>query len=209
MSEFRDNFNRADGALGANWTKLFNAFASPTIVSNGAQPADDTHAAIAFWNTTESFNKNQYSEAQLQAFGTATDGVSFGVIIRAPNDQETCYIFIARPTGSALTSGIFKRLFGIDTQLASEAATTWVVGDTLRAEGIGTNLRLYRNGASLLTVVDSALTGGQPGIYVSPGDVGPASVAVIDSWIAADFVLIDYSPFPKPPIAEAAARGEM
>ena len=62
-----DNFNRADGGIGANWTVQDSE--TPQIVSNQIDGANFTADAVAFWNV-DSFGANQYSKIKNQQVET-------------------------------------------------------------------------------------------------------------------------------------------
>src|SRR6478672_7935471 len=84
------------------------------------------------------------------------------------------------------TSRIARRDAGVNTTLASESATTWAGGDTLRCEASGTGLTLRRNGASLLTATDATYTTGRGGISILDDPAG--QYATLDDFEVGDLV---------------------
>jgi hypothetical protein len=64
-----DNFNRADGGLGLNWAKPLPASEQTlVIVNNQVTPDTDETHCYAYW-TGNTFNQNQYSQAQISNVG--------------------------------------------------------------------------------------------------------------------------------------------
>src|SRR5579863_1167033 len=60
-----DNFNRANGGLGSNWTTMTGTNA-PQISSNLLQPGTANTVNAAFW-TANSFANDQYVQAKMPA----------------------------------------------------------------------------------------------------------------------------------------------
>lgn len=208
MTAVSDNFNRADGGLGSNWTTQTGAN-NPAIVSNTVQdPATDDIDAIAFYSAA-AFGNDQKSQLELVSTSGSTPR-GFGVCLRGLTDAITHYFFVGLFNHSlGRTSQIGKVVAGSATILAFESATTWVATDILAAQVRGTNLTLFRNGVVLLTAVDSAIAAGGAGLNIFVEAGGATSDLAADNWAANDFVLTDYTKFPKPKIRDAALRGQL
>ena len=58
------------------------------------------------------------------------------------------------------------RINGTVAFLATESATTWASGNVVELCGVGPNLTLKRNGVTVLTAIDSNLTGGRIGLRI-------------------------------------------
>jgi hypothetical protein len=54
--------------------------------------------------------------------------------------------------------------------LATESATTWASGNVVELCGVGPNLTLKRDGVTVLTAIDSNLTGGRIGLRIREDD---------------------------------------
>lgn len=182
-----DNFDRADGALGANWSSLnpLNG-GNPEVNTNSARSnfAVADQAACARWNGTGSFNDDQYSQAIIGALSFLTDSYRCGVIVRASADTDGGRDFyagyVALDGGGTRTWRIIKVLNGTVSTLASGTAA-FADNDVIRLRATGTTtvtLTLTQNGSTLGTPPTdstSPISGGKPGIYVSGGFTsGPA-----------------------------------
>ena len=81
-----DNFNRADGALGANWTKPPASQNNLVIVNNQVGvDVEDTHN-YAFWSA-DSFSQDQYSQVRIGNMGPWP-----GVIVQAQSAIDKFYL---------------------------------------------------------------------------------------------------------------------
>jgi len=169
----RDDFNRANGSLGPNWT------ADPAW-GNGALIADNQVAsALAnggafFWNA-RAFAADQFS--QIRISGAIGDWV--GVSVRGQASPAQGYWVAIKEDGAHLYSfvnGVFHELV--------HDVTGWTTDDTLRLEvrTVATStarLTVSRNGIALFTHDDAShfIASGQPGIGLF------ASTAIsLDDW---------------------------
>jgi len=163
-----DNFNRANGALGANWSNTFDT--PPQIVSNAVQnvnAADNT----AFWSAN-SFSNNQYSQITVTQWGT---GSYSGVIIRANASDYVIGQYVNHLGGY----GIFWLNGGAYTQIGSTYVASKSDGDVLVLEAEGTTFRLFINGIERVSGVNaSAPASGSAGIIASDD----TATAIIDDW---------------------------
>jgi hypothetical protein len=156
----RDDFNRANGSLGPNWT------ADPQW-GDGASIADQqvasplSNGGAFFWNA-RAFAVNQFS--QIRISGAIGDWA--GVSVRGKVAPAQGYWVAIREDGATLyafVNGVFHVLV--------HDATGWSTGDTLRLEvrTVATNtarLTVFRNGTALFTHDDAShfIANGQPGI---------------------------------------------
>lgn len=176
-----DNFNRADGGLGANWTTITPATSSGgniEIASNRAKAHyDDDHEYAAY--TGSSFNNDQYSQVTLFNIGQWS-----GPIVRAKQGVDRFYIGMIF---GANDYRIYLRWDNVYSQLAQASAVTWTAGDIAKITVEGSThpmtLKLYRNGVQILSYVTTGAsdetTGGSPGI----GLYSPAGVNLrLDDW---------------------------
>jgi hypothetical protein len=157
VTDVTDNFNRADGALGSNWS-AGPSFTAPTIVSNVGSSANDSAWHVAHWNTSvNTFVNDQYSEA------TVLDGSAVttfaGVIVR--HQPSTSSGYFAFPNGGSiklyrLDSGSFNLLNTLGSGITD--------GSVIRLEITGTTLNVKVNGTSVGTFTDTNYSSGSPGI---------------------------------------------
>jgi hypothetical protein len=162
-----DNATRANGAIGSNWTVEQNGL---NIASNQIQ-GTSTGVNSAFWNAG-AFATSQFAQATITALNGTTDFPGVSVLASGTGASSTYYdclensanIYIQRVVNTAATN-------------LTSAASTGAVGDLLRLEiAPGGALTCYKNGAVALTVTDTQITSGAPGLSVS------GSVATLKNW---------------------------
>jgi hypothetical protein len=171
-----DDFNRADGGLGANWAKPVPASERTlVIVNNQVTPNIENAHCYAYW-IGNTFSQDQYSQVQISNVGPWN-----GVIARAQAGIDRFYMaFVFGPNDYRL----YLRKDGLYYSLRTGNIETWVAGDIIRLEASGLNpvqLTLLRNGNPVLTYTDTTqnLVGGSSGIgiYSPAGDH-----LTIDNW---------------------------
>src|SRR6187397_3208509 len=123
-----DNFNRADGGLGTNWTTTTSETAF-VISANIAEPTSGSDHG-GWWNAN-AFANDQYSQCLLPVIATAGGGLGTGcgVSVREANGARTYYRVVASAAGTELG----KTVTGTFTSLKTDA-TVWANGDTIRLE---------------------------------------------------------------------------
>jgi len=170
-----DNFNRADGFLGANWTKPPASQNNLVIVNNQVGvDVEDSHN-YAFWSAN-SFGQDQYSQVRISNVGPWN-----GVIVRAQLIIDRFYLAFVFGVNDYR---IYLRKDGLYYELITGTTETWAAGDIIGLEAAGLNpvqLTLLRNGNPVLTYTDTTenLFGGSPGIGIySPSGYHLA----IDDW---------------------------
>lgn len=167
-----DNFNRADGGLGANWTVQVS-FGSLGVVSN--QAATD---GFAVWAGAGSFTDDQCSQVTMVtvnasnsgAAGVRQSGTSFGTL-------KGYFCGHSSSTGNLRYRIFVYNADSTETLIATESGGSVNVanGDVIRLTVTfsgGTNtLTCSKNGsniAGLVGITDTTLgTGGKPGFVVS------------------------------------------
>jgi hypothetical protein len=83
-----------------------------------------------------------------------------------PRGVRTFYGALAFKNDPNYTSWIYMRINGAMTVLAAESATTWESGNIVELCGVGPNLTLNRDGVTVLTAIDSNITGGRIGLRI-------------------------------------------
>jgi hypothetical protein len=169
----RDDFQRADGGLGPNWTRQALMGTGGVIAGNEVWSPFFTGGGF-LWNA-KGFGPNQFSQVTI----TGAIGDWAGVVVRGKASPEQGYWLAVKGDGAhlyALVDGVFHELV--------HDATGWSSGDTLRVEvrtvAPGTaRLTVYRNGIVLFTHDDSGhfIAEGQPGL----GLFASTTVSV-DAW---------------------------
>lgn len=159
-----DNFNRADGPIGSNWTGAIHGF---QIVSNAT--TGDTNGAnnLVFWNA-DTFNADQKSEVTVTAIG---NGQGPAVRCNATGGGNGYIVYAA---GTVIQ--LYEFTNGTAT-LVHDYSSSIAAGDVLRIEAEGTTIRVYKNNVQVGTdITDSTHATGSAGLY-SGSDTGS-----MDDW---------------------------
>lgn len=202
-----DNFNRADAnPVGGSWSTLTGQTAMQLVTNRlrGASTASRNGALYA-----GTFSKNQFAQAELAKFDVDAGGYSNGVFVRGSLSAETAY-YSGFVDGGFGVAGyrLAKFVAGAQTDLASTTAT-------IAANGVVKSIVNYDrlsgfvNDVLIATATDTAILSGQPGLGINLG--AAVGQCEWDNFAAGNFeeFLIDYTGLAKPPIFEAALRGEM
>jgi hypothetical protein len=164
-----DDFNRANGGLGANWTTV-TGMGAPQINANKVRPQSVTGAAMsAAIYTGATFGANQYAEAYTPWIGQSVLDPGHGVRVRGATAANTCYA-LSRASNDNESEGydvfsLFKFENGTATWIADFPAH-----DYMRLEVSGTTLTVKGKataGASWTTLgtrTNSDIASGAPGI---------------------------------------------
>ncbi len=176
MATSTDDFNRADGALGANWlTWWTTAF---VIISN-TTAAQSGNTCGSSWNTASTtFTGNHKST--LTVVSVAGGGSNdCGPAVRCSSvGGGQAYVLSA-------FDGVNIQLYRVDAgsggSALAQAAGVYSPGDVIELEANAALITVRKNGSTIFTYTDpSPLTGGQPGMYGFSGDV------TWDSFVGAD-----------------------
>jgi hypothetical protein len=174
-----DNFNRADGGLGANWTDWAytqHGTTSLVIVSNQAEQGGNP--GFAFWDA-DAFADDQSSEVTLIAPDDAGD-LGIGVVVRANNGGSIDgYIATVSPTYGTIYSVVAN-----SKTLILNPSLTAAPGDSLRCEAEGTTLRHIVNDIEIDSVTDANVPSGSAGICGF--NFGGATGTEMDDWEGGD-----------------------
>ncbi|MBA3843514.1 MAG: hypothetical protein H0X39_13045, partial [Actinobacteria bacterium] len=174
-----DLFSGAAGAVSASWTQqtTFNA----TLTGSGAlsQAAASGGEGFVYWNA-DTFSADQYSQCSLSVLA----GGLFYLGVRGSGTEAAVtakrYHLAARATSTSLE----KRTGGVTSTLASLSATI-VPGDLVRIAVVGTAITVYKNGTSIGTATDSAISTGTPGVGAQWSS-GTTPDAAVDWWEGSD-----------------------
>jgi hypothetical protein len=166
MNFFRDDFDRADGYLGSNWT---NATTLQLAIQNGRAGLNEstTGSFIQFYNQNN-FSEDVYVEVQYvnSSFITVWNGTGF--ILRQLTPVATNrYNALLYPTGTPYSCAIAydgvvssEEFYGAFVDCEQPA-----INETWRFVKVGSNLTLYRNGTFTTSLINTNITtAGQGGI---------------------------------------------
>jgi hypothetical protein len=163
-----DNFNRANGAIGSNWTANVGGFnvASNALVGTGT-------SNIAYFSAAGySFSNAQFAQVQVLTLNGTSDYVGVDVLLSTSNSGYTCVENSASLLLQKLTAGAGATL--------ASSATAGAPGDILRLEAApGGVLTCSRNSGGTITSItatDTTFTAGSPAIEQF------GSTATMDNW---------------------------
>lgn len=165
-----DNFNRANGGLGANWTTI-TGDSAPAIASNVVSGGGG-----ARWSAN-TFADNQYSEMAPAWNGNVPGQTDEGAVCRCASGAATYYVAVAQTSDNGTDFDysiiLYKYISGAQTNLGSAALGTGGGGNSgtlIRLECSGASIKVYTlatHGGSKtqqISVTDSAITSGSVGI---------------------------------------------
>src|ERR1700691_2453746 len=154
-----DNFNRANGGLGSNWTTLGGTTA-PQIVNNTAQPGSAGTLNSAYWSAS-TFGSNQYAAASFPN----SSGTNYGPAIAVRLSNSTGYFLWYGNSDD--TVSIWRMDSSSSwTELKASAELTVSPTDVWQLQAVGSTLTGYQNGKQVVTTTDSNYTTGAPGIWM-------------------------------------------
>jgi hypothetical protein len=160
-----DNFNRANGALGANWTNS-PSLTGLQISGNQVVSSPTSTFLAAYWNANPFANDQS---AQVDVFGA--NGNSAGAVVRHQVGSSSFYAYLLNLSGD----GFYIRYDSgtINILLTETGAGTGHVSPTSVAlRAVGSTLIASIAGADRPSVTDTHYTSGYPGIlcYNNPAD---------------------------------------
>jgi len=161
MATFNDQFNRADGALGANWAPSVSG-RDLQIVNQRARAGSAT--ACEMYATALVSGADQVARVQIATLNTSSD---IGLLLRTvESGDRTFYTFIAFGPGNPYWQ-ITTRVAGNEIEIGL-GLFQFHPGDIVEARAIGTNpttLTMLCNGVVIAVVQDrtSGLQGANAG----------------------------------------------
>lgn len=180
-----DTFNRTNAdALGTSsqgtwsWTEVVS---DTDIVGNLAQFAPASSGAQISARAEADLSSDDHYTQAIAHFGATNRA---GVATRFQSDATTFYAFWARAAAST-TYRLIKIVTGTETSLQSVSTTAAVTGSLLKFTTDGSDLNGLDDGASVITVTDTAITTNvRTGIMAQKPSAG--SVEDVDDFEAGD-----------------------
>ncbi len=167
-----DDFNRADeDPIATPWVTGIFSSTNVRLVSNAVIADSSANDCAAYYSGAAS-TSDQY--AQLDTTGTTSSIGGPVVRVTAPGGFSG---YEYDNFGSSTLGEILKWSLGVSTLLASGTITR---ANPLRIEAEGSTIRIYANGVLSQTTTDSAVTGGQPGLFTYRNDL------TFDNWSGGD-----------------------
>ena len=155
-----DDFNRANGALGSNWT----AISDGAMSISSQQVIGKANATTGDIRTAETYPSNQFS--QIQSTSTALSGGQWiAAAVRLQNGGQNGYVGLYYWNFGSPELMLFKRSNGGWTQLGGVYNSgVLAAGTQLQIMAVGSTISFLQNGVTRLSVTDTSFTGGAPGI---------------------------------------------
>ena len=168
-----DNFNRANGSLGAGWTDMTDGgLTISSQVVAGTNPS---------WysgdiRTGETYASDQTSQIEVTAT-QISGGQWIGPAVRAQNGGQNLYLGLYWWNNGSPVLMLFKRLNGNWTQLGSTYQSgALAAGTQLMLSATGSTLSFSQNGVVRISATDTSITGGAPAIMAYDAPTG-------DNWV--------------------------
>jgi hypothetical protein len=161
-----DNFTRADGALGSNWTVESGASTTGTlnIYSNAVKPTASGARAVSYWAGAGTFSANQWASAQIVTAGGA-GATSLGSAAVRASSGDNYYECEINLTATLPGLALQKVVAGAFTALSSTTSYAMLSGDVIEITASGSTLVCQDVTAGVtVTATDTALTTGTPGL---------------------------------------------
>lgn len=173
------NFTGSDGndlvTINTNFSTNSGTF---TIISNAVYCSASN--ALVRWNA-DTFADNQYCQMKVNSVGV-TSGFHIGPACRcATGGAQTAYSFQFETSLNTVKRRLVKTVTGTNTILATDT-TLAVVGQIFKLKVIGTQLEGQKDGTTVLSISDSAISSGSGGIF----GVGSYNLHTADDWEAGD-----------------------
>lgn len=169
-----DNFNRADGALGGNWTNNNNSW---VVNSNAAKPNTAAAFNTSTYTGAGAFPNDQWAQATV---GNLATNAAPGPCIR--RGAGGGYVFYKAYGG---TGWVLDKFDGTGTNIGplSSGGSGISNGDVLYIEAQGTTLICKVNGSQVVSFTDSTYSAGYPGLWT----FSDAATETLDDFSAGDF----------------------
>jgi hypothetical protein len=166
-----DDFNRADGSLGANWTDM----ADGGLVISSQQVMGTNSGVSGDIRTGEPYTSDQYS--QIETTSTQLSGGQWvGATVRSQNGGQDGYLGLYFWNSGNPQLMLFKRIGGGWTQLGpTYDCGPLAAGTQLKLMAVGNTLSFLENGVERIAIGDSTYSGGAPGVMAF-------GAARVDNW---------------------------
>lgn len=142
-----DTFNRANGALGPNWSSpTYSGDSSPTIISNACGQSSGTSFADANWSAA-SFGPDSEVYATLSAVPAAANQAYLQARIQNPNNAlMSAYTLIVNKAAGTDTVDLMRTIANVDTSIGTrsqEVAAGDAVGLVVLGAGATVTIQIW------------------------------------------------------------------
>lgn len=187
--ELNDNFNRADGALGANWEDMQNAI---VIDGNKVRGSTMSGAHLQVSRVTGDVGPDQFAEmdCELGTGGSYNRALGPAICITdAGGGLSSQYQMTVAPDGNVTAR---CKHDGADNHIgdligSGTASVSFPGVHRLRLQKVDDLIKAFVNGVECISVVDSTITGGKPGmVFLTYSGSSPYEFG--DAFIGGDYV---------------------
>ena len=155
-----DDFNRADGGLGPNWTPVSDggmAIASQQVTGTAGGTTGDIR-------TAETYASDQYSMVQVTST-QLTGGQWVGPAVRLQSGGQSGYVGIySWNLRQPRTGAVFEERGELDAARQAYSSGPLAAGTQLELVAVGDTISFLENGIQRIGAADDSFTGGAPGI---------------------------------------------
>jgi hypothetical protein len=173
VSTGSDDFNRANGGLGSNWAAV-----SDGGLSISSQAVLGSSATAGDIRVGETYPGDQSSQIEVTST-QLTGGQWIGPAVRMQGGGQNMYLGIYFWNNGNQQLRIYKRSTGTWIQLGSSSNSgALAAGTQLQLTAVGSTISFLVNGVTRISVTDSSIAGGAPGIMTFGTATG-------DNWVGA------------------------
>jgi hypothetical protein len=165
-----DDFNRANGGLGPNWT----ATSDGAMAISSQMVTGTVGSTTGEIRTAESYASDQFSQVEVTST-QLTGGQWIGPAVRMQSSGQSGYLGMYFWNSGSPEVRLYKRTGGSWAQLGAYSSGSLAAGTKLKLMAVGNTISFLVNGVQRIGVSDSALTGGAPGILAYGN-------ATVDNW---------------------------
>ncbi|QIS16399.1 DUF7257 domain-containing protein [Nocardia arthritidis] len=153
---FSDNFNRADGALGANWVAIGSH--APVIAGNKADSpyaggANSSVSYVARWSAPSESDDQDVAVTLAAPAGDQSGSLYAGVVLRAGAGDGPMVTVVATETGIRIVT---LNSLTASTVRAETNGLTIAPGTKLRVTAVGNTYQAYLAGTQRISWTDTA-----------------------------------------------------
>ena len=173
-STVSDNFDRADGALGSNWTTV-SGTAAPRIVSDNLRAGTASALNSAYWSAS-TFGNDQFAQATLPDSSGTQYGP--GIAVRLSSTKGYFLWYGNSPDTVSLwrmgSSSSWTQLKQSGPLTVARSTDVWGI------QAVGSTVSGYQNGKLVVQATDTDIKSGSPGVWLYN------SSNQIDNWSGGD-----------------------
>jgi hypothetical protein len=178
-----DDFNRADGGLGANWAGedwyIGGASFDFAIVSNQVKPSGGGEAYAYY---VGAFSDDQYAKVTIIDPDNVGDQ-GIGVVLRM-NDSVEADVLSGYDFTGKFDYGVIRRWDNGSRTILANPGWSMDPGDEIGGEAEGTALRIFKNDVEEDDATDGTYSSGNPGLAAL--DFGGGADSEMDDWEGGD-----------------------